>query len=135
MAVLHQVVVTFFWCGCSGRKIRIMISRPGGLSPGKTGPEFGRRNLPLDRLDGDAKTMLPAEIREAKCGMGLPVFWGCAVAPSAKKSDVSTACTAKWLWDIASSGTPQAPSCRNAFVFTFPTARRFSTSRDAGGSD
>jgi hypothetical protein len=47
--------------GCPGREIRILIIGQA-LYAGQNWSEFGRCNLPLDGLEGEAKTMLPAKI-------------------------------------------------------------------------
>src|SRR5262249_10432984 len=61
MAVLHQVVVHSYLGGCPDREIRILVIRQA-LYAGQDWSESGRCDLSLDRLEGEAKAMLPAEI-------------------------------------------------------------------------
>src|SRR5438045_9490709 len=61
MAVLHQVVVHCYLGGRPGREIRILIIGQAFYA-GQIWSAFSRCNPPLHRLEGESKTMLPAEI-------------------------------------------------------------------------
>ena len=60
-AVLHQVVVHSYLGGCPGREIRILVIGQA-LYSRHSWSGFRRCNPSFDRLEPEAKTMLPAEI-------------------------------------------------------------------------